>query len=109
MHCWNHWCRLRHLFVLVRHFEIQMALMDVLLQLEVVGQALAKGWAAVRVVTHEHHALALLDAATLGDSLVALAALIGLLARMPPHVRIEVCLLGECLATVGASMHLGVL
>lgn len=63
----------------------------------------------MRVVTHEHHALVLLDAAKLGDSLVVLAALIGLFARMPPHVRIEVCLLGECLATVGASMHLGVL
>lgn len=109
MHCWNHWCSLRRLFVLVHHLEIKVALVEVLLQLEVVGQALAKGWAAVWVVAHEHHALLLLDAAKLGDSLVALAALMELLARMPPHVQIEVCVLGECLATVGVSMHLGVL
>lgn len=78
-----------------------------LLQFEVVRQALAAVRAVVRVLARVHHAFVLPHAAKLGEALVALAALKGPLARMRTQVRLEVRLLSECLAAVGAGVHLG--
>lgn len=58
-------------------FEIKLPHADVLLWLEVVGQALAKVWYSSLHTMHH--------AAELGEAPVVLAALMGLLARTPPR------------------------